>query len=115
VSDAWFSTMVRLLTTVDGVGPTTYTRSVFVFKAGDWDEARRQAIELGRRAEASYDNADGQHVSRQLLYVETLDMLGDEIQDGREVYSEPVEVTGDLETALPTIRPEQSRPTQSGV
>jgi uncharacterized protein DUF4288 len=115
MSDSWFSTLLRFLTTVEAVGPTTYTRSVLVFKAADWEPARLRALELGRAHEATYENADGQRVARRLVEVETLDMLGDEIDDGREVYSEGVDVS-DAAGRFQTIdRPENSRPTQSGV
>ena len=107
--------MVRLLTTIEGIGPTTYTRTVLVFRADSWEAAWLRAIELGRRAEAVYRNPEGREVSRRLLRVETLDMLGDQIDDGREVYSEPAEAGIDATTTLTTVRPEDSRPTQSGV
>jgi hypothetical protein len=109
----YFSAMVRLLTTVDEVGPTSYTRTLFIFTAANWEAARLRAIELGRQAEASYQNEDGNRVERRLLYVETLDALGPRINDGMEVYSEPVSVEEDF--SPPTIEPEDSRPTQSGV
>lgn len=113
MNESWFSTLVRLVTTVEGVGPTTYVRSVFVFRAGDWESARARAIELGRAAEDSFVNAEGQQVRRQLVHVETLDLLGQEIIDGREVYSEPVRIE-DEHVDL-NLHPEDSEPTQSGV
>jgi hypothetical protein len=113
MTDAWFSTMVRLVTSVEGEGLTTYTRSVFVFRAADWESARARAIELGRAAEDSYANADGQRVERQLMRVETLDLLDEELVDGREVYAELVSVGDEALDAV--LNPEDSRPTQSGV
>jgi hypothetical protein len=109
----WFSTMVRLLTSIEGLGPTTYTRSVFVFRAGDWESARLRAIELGRAAEDTYDNPNGQRVEQRLVCVETLDLLDDELVDGREVYSEPLPVGEEPVDAV--LHPEDSQPTQSGV
>jgi hypothetical protein len=105
--------MVRLVTLIDDVGPTTFTRSVLVFRAPDWESARMRAIELGRAAEDSYVNADEQRVTRRLISVETLDLLGDDITDGREVYSEPIPVGAELVPAV--FDPEDSPPTQSGV
>jgi hypothetical protein len=113
MTHSWFSTIVRLVTSVEGQGPTTYTRSVLVFRAADWESARARAIELGRAAEDSYANAAGQRVERRLMRVETLDLLGDELVDGREVYSEFAPV-GD-EPFEGVLNPEDFRPTQSGV
>jgi hypothetical protein len=90
-------------------------RSVFVFKARDWEHARLRAIEIGKQAEATYENADGQTVSRRLVNVETLDLLGDEIADGREVYFEPMEPGEDAMEVLARFVPEESRPGHSGV
>lgn len=113
MSDAWFSAMVRLVTSVDGEGATTYTRSVFLFRAGDWDFARTRAMELGRTAEDAYKNADGQRVERRLMRVETLDLLDEELVDGREVYSEFVAVGDEPVDAV--MSPEDWPPSQSGV
>jgi Domain of unknown function (DUF4288) len=110
--DQWFSTAVRLRTAVDGASSVTDARSVFVFRARDWESARERALELGRGAEESYLNGDGQRVERRLLGVETLDLLGDELVDGREVYVEVVPVG---ESTGAAGRPEESRPSQSGV
>jgi hypothetical protein len=105
--------MVRLVIVIEGPGPTDYVRSVFVFRAPDWESARARAIELGRQSEKAYANVEGERVDWRLMSVETLDLLGDEIIDGREVYSEPVPV-GDESLDL-VLHPEDSRPTQSGV
>ena len=113
MSDVWFSTMVRLVTTVESVGATTFQRSVFVFRAPDWEAARERALALGGAAEGVYTNADGQRVERRLTCVETVDLLGDELVDGREVYAEPVPVgEGSIDAVL---RPEDWQPTQTGV
>lgn len=105
--------MVRLVIVVEGLGPTDYVRSVFVFRAPDWETARMRAIELGRESENSYTNAEGEMVGWRLVRVETLDLLGDELIDGREVYSEPVPI--EVEPVDPPLDPEDSRPAQSGV
>lgn len=108
----WFSAMVRLVSSIENVGHSTLIRSVFLFRADEWEPARERAIELGRNAETSYVHADGRAVTVRMMYVETLDLLGDEIADGREVYSEPVPV-GDQHLGT-VFHPESSRPTQSG-
>jgi len=95
------------------VGRAGQTRSVFIFQAEDWEPARLRAIELGRSMEDSYLNESGERVSWRLVCVETLDLLGDDLLDGREVYSESVPLAGTMTTS-PT-RPEDSQPQQSGV
>lgn len=117
MSEMWFSTMLRFITSVEGAGPTTYVRSVFVFRAPDWESANRRALDLGKASEETYLNADAQHVTRQLMRVETLDLLGDEIVDGREVYSEPEPVGDEVadKVELLSLPPEDFEPTQSGV
>jgi hypothetical protein len=112
MSEQWFSAAVRFRTAVEGVDGVSDTRSVFVFRAQDWKSARARALELGRAAEEAYFNGDGQRVERRLLQVQTLDLLGDEIVDGREVYFEVVFAEEQSDVA---DRPEESTPSQSGV
>ncbi len=48
--------------------------------------------------------------------VETIDLLGAEIVDGREVYAEPVDLDfGEAVAFDAEFRPEESEPGQSGV
>jgi hypothetical protein len=109
----WFSAMVRLLLSIEDEGPVDYWRSVFVFQAPDWEPARLRAIELGRAREESYLNVDGKEVELSLVEVETLDCLGDEPVDSREVYFESVP-TG--ETKIEGVfHPEDSKPGSTGV
>jgi hypothetical protein len=108
----WFSTMLKLLVSAGEEGPVEYQRSVFLLQAPDWDSARDRAIELGKGAEETHLNADRQQVTIRLAAVETLDLLGEEILDGREVYSEPTPLGEDQ---VEMLRPEDSQPTQSGV
>jgi hypothetical protein len=56
---------------------------------------------------------EGEEVERHLEAVETPDILGDAITDGREIYSEAIALPPDY--ALVERHPEDSRPTQSGV
>ncbi len=114
---AWFSAMVRLADIIGEVGAERYVKSVFVFRARDWDEALVRAVELGRALEEDHPNADGERVVWRLMDVETLDMLGEVITDGREVYSEPVPAgpEGKALRVDTTFWPEKSKPTQTGV
>ena len=111
-SRVWYSAAVRLVVDIAGQGVVHDSRSVFVFRAVDFDEAFTRAVALGRGLETSYLNGDGEEVRWLLDVVETLDELGDDITDGREVYSEQIEPRN---SHLPLLAPELSKPTQSGV
>jgi len=89
-----------------------YEDSVVIFRASGWDSALARALEVGRGMEEVYDNADGETVRRRLIVVRTLDELGDELTDGREIYS--MRVARDQGGDDPE-RPEDSEPTQTGV
>lgn len=116
MSEVWFSAMLRLVVLVEGEGATRRTRSVVVFRASDWPEAKQRALDLGRSMERSYVGGTGEAVRWRLETVETLDMLGDAITDGREVYSEPVELgSEDVIEFNQAFEPETSDPGQSGV
>lgn len=100
---------------VEGSAENSEARSVFVFRSRDFDEAFARSIELGRGLEQQYKNGDGQVVNWMLLEIETLDLLGDEIFDGREVYSEPISCPRGRVKRQSDINPEKSNPTSSGV
>jgi len=108
---AWFSASLRFTIDVDGT-QTREMLSVVLFSALDFEDAFRRALELGRLTETTYLNQDDGRVNWRLVEVATIDMLGDAVVDGREVYCEPrVRQLGPLEV----VNPEESRPTQSGV
>jgi hypothetical protein len=107
---SWFSAAIRFRTIIDD-RPTEDTRTVCVFRAPGWDAAHARAIKLGRASGVSYVNGDEKSVERRLVRVETLDLLGDELLDGREVYFEVVSRNLDAHVV---DSPEDSRPTQSG-
>jgi hypothetical protein len=83
----WFSAKARLLCKVGGVANSIWN-SVFVFRAEGWDPARERALQLGQEAEDKYINADGQEVVFTLLEIETLDKVGNKMEDGSEVFSQ---------------------------
>ena len=102
---------MRFGTTV-GDEPADYEDSVVIFRASGWDSALERALEVGRSMEESYGNPDDEMVRRRLIAIRTLDELGDELRDGREVYS--TRVTRDQPGDDPE-RPEDSKPMQTGV
>lgn len=113
----WFSAMVRLALIAGNAGTETYMRSVFVFRAAEWGDARVRALELGRSREDEYLNSEGKRVLVRLLEIETLDLLSMEELDGAEVYSEPRPAgpEGREITADSDVHPEESHPIQTGV
>ncbi|GEL95435.1 DUF4288 domain-containing protein [Cellulomonas composti] len=112
----WFSAMLRMVVLVEGVGASRRVRSLVLFRAADWAEARERALQLGLGAERSYPGGTGEQVRWRLEAVETIDLLGAEIVDGREVYAEPVDLDfGEAVAFDAEFRPEESEPGQSGV
>jgi Domain of unknown function (DUF4288) len=113
----WFSTSVRLIMLVEGEEPGPSLKSVFVFDAPGWGEARREALRLGRTKETRYQNGAGCRVRWALLEVMTLDELGLLEESGTEVYSEALDP--DAGTTILTfdsvVNPEQMEPGSSGV
>lgn len=116
MSPIWFSAMLRFAVLVEGVGGSRRSRSVVVFRAEDWPEAKARALDLGRGMERTYTGGTGEEVRCRLEAVETLDLLGDAITDGREIYSEPMPILEGEAIAFDTaFSPSSSDPGQSGV
>jgi Domain of unknown function (DUF4288) len=112
MKDMWFSAMLSVAVSVDAE-PSSISRTVIVFEADDeWESARQRALALGRTKEQTYKNGDGATVVHRLVAVETLDVLGERLADGREVYFESREATAG---SLPSRSPEEIPPKQSGV
>jgi hypothetical protein len=113
LSDVWFSAMLRFVV----VAPDRVvrrSRSLVLLRAEDWEPARAKALELGRGQERQYVNALGEPVRWRLEALETLDWLGVDLPDGREVYAEPLDPPGGPE---PPSEPDPTatRPEQTGV
>jgi hypothetical protein len=114
VNQLWFSALLRFVVYVDDA-PSSVDRSVVVLLAEDFSCAFKEALLIGHTMEAEYTGALNNRVRRRLEEVETLDLLGDSITHGREVYSELVEVPPDRGDRTPRGGPESSKPGQSGV
>jgi 3-methyladenine DNA glycosylase Mpg len=113
MNDLWFSAMISFVTSVEGSPEKVLTRSVFLVRGSDWEAAHHRAIDIARSMEDRYANEDGRLVSYVAAQVETLDLLGETIIDGREVYSESRRVESEDPVLAATL--EISRPGQSGV
>ncbi len=112
----WFSAMLRFVHLIKPEGGTRLSRSVIVFRADGWSEARRRAQEIGHAMERSYTGGTGDDVSVRLEVVETLDLLGDAITDGREVYSEPLPLPAGVSIPFDAeFNPSGHEPGQSGI
>jgi Domain of unknown function (DUF4288) len=116
VTRNWYSSMVTFVTDVQGDSAAGYTRSVVLIRGTDFDDALSRVLEVGHQLESSYRNSVGRAVKHSLVRIDTLDCLGDKIDDGREVYAEMGEL-GDQASVVENWppSPELSRPTQSGV
>ena len=113
---AWYSASLVLAIVNERGGLWRRVLSVRLIRASSFEEAFARALVLGRAAEETYVNADGEAVRWRFEKVETLDLLGDGLEDGREVHSEPR--AEDPQSAMSfhdDLHPEASYPDQSGV
>ncbi|WP_344510016.1 DUF4288 domain-containing protein [Dactylosporangium maewongense] len=106
----WFSATARFALYTEDAGYYLPSVSVYTFKATDHAGALVRALELGRAAEQAYVNAHGVRVRVALVEVESVNMIGDDL-DGAEVFWWP----GEEQDASPyawdhTFTPERSTP-----
>jgi hypothetical protein len=87
----WFSAKIRVACLIEGPGLVQYMDSIHVFRAENFDTAMKSAVNLGRRHEEEYINSKQERVRWRLKEIISLDILGEDLVDGAEVYSEPVE------------------------
>ena len=111
----WFSTKLRFVPLVEGLGGVRYMDSVFLFRCKyDWDIAFQQALKIGRGEEKTYTNTDGKTVVWKLVNVISLDVVEKLSANGTEVYSEPVWLSDNAVINLDaSFEPEKSEPTQT--
>jgi hypothetical protein len=109
----WFSARIRLVCLLEGSGAQRFQDSVVVFRARDFADAFRRALEIGRGHEEEYLNGDGERVAWRLKEVLSLDVVHGDL-DGAEVSSEPVDVLDEVRDPFETTyAPESSDPTQT--
>ncbi|BDT92283.1 MULTISPECIES: hypothetical protein [Nocardia] len=95
----WYSCAANYAIILDrdsATNPPSMHRSVFVFQAqDDPDDAIAKALEIARSREQDYMGGapgDSARVVWRLESLETIDILGESIVDGREIYAEPIPV-----------------------
>jgi hypothetical protein len=90
LSAVWFSGTIRFAFFTEDAGYFMPNVSVFTFKSVDHAAAFARALEIGRAEERTYVNANGVRVRVAMMEVETINMLGDDL-DGTEVFWWPGE------------------------
>ena len=106
----WFSATLRFAFFTEDSRYFQAEVSVYTFKAVDHASALDRALQIGRGAERSYVNALDVRVRKAFVEVETLNMLGDELE-GVEVFYWPGQEQD--ESPYPwdhTFAPERSTP-----
>jgi hypothetical protein len=88
--------------------------SIHLFRALDFDDAMNRAVQCGKQHEEDYVNADGERVRWRLAAIVSLDLLSEQLSDGVEVYSEPVDAGAEANGSFDRkFHPEESKPTQT--
>ncbi|GAB3849204.1 hypothetical protein ACFPIJ_36600 [Dactylosporangium cerinum] len=110
LSPVWFSATLRFASFTEDGQYFQPNVSVYTFKAVDHTSAFDRALQIGRGAERSFVNALGIRIRIALVDIETLNMLGDEL-DGVEVFYWPGQEHDTSPYAWDhTFTPEQSTP-----
>lgn len=113
----WFSAMLEFVVHIEDTGAERYARTLIVFQSSDnFSLARDIALKIGKSKEQSYRNGEDKLVQWKLKNIETLDLLGEQIENQREIYSEFQDIPSDESAVdLSDLHPELSKPTQTGV
>lgn len=114
--DEWYTASLTFVVDVEGEDKVRRSRSVVILRApgADFERARAIALSMGRDMQRDYLNVDGKLVRWALENVETVDWIGPELEDGREVYHEFSDEVPRNEIAWP-LEPDGSAPAVSGV
>lgn len=110
----WYSACFRLVCLIEREGSHRYQDSVVLMLATSFKEAFNRTLEIGRSHEQEFLNADGDRVRWRLKEIISLDILGNEDLDSREVYSQPVDVPQEEHCPFDQeFEPEKSEPTHA--
>jgi len=110
----WFSTNIRLVCLVESKGAMRYMDSVYLLRATDYEDAFREALQIGRSQEEDYTNSEGECVRWAFKEILSLDMIDVESLDCAEIYSAPSALEpGEWYPFDVRFHPENSDPTHS--
>ena len=109
----WFSSMLNFVV-IEGDSEASRQRSLVLFRAQTFEDAADRALSLGHAMEKDYVGGTGSRVRWLLERLETIDQLGPDLVDGREIYAEPSEAFPLADLTFP-LAPELSHPENSGV
>ena len=111
----WFSATLRFYTVSSVEGRLLGEDSVFLARAGHWDEAFKKFLAVGWREESSHKNYLGQEIRKRFVGVMIMDRVGDVDLDGVEVSSTPLFEEDPNITFETALDPEKSVPEQCGI
>jgi len=114
IQRGWYSAMCAFLVEVGELGPVHIQKNVYVVVADHFADAKTKILARALQDECAYWNADQEMVQWVLVEIVTLDYLGEKIESGREIYSEP-EFGDCRERYRAPFRPDLSTPDPSGV
>ncbi len=111
---SWFSSKVRCVCLVENHNATSFMDLVFVFRAKDFNDAFKKALELGYKQEEEWLNIYTERVRWRFKEILALDIIKAESLDGVEVNSESFDVPADQEIPFDSeFYPQQSEPKQT--
>jgi len=107
MSDSWFSASLRFRIVVDD-GDLDFGESVVVFRAADWERVFARALAIGREMGGELRERRERASRTSAPRSSELDQLGEELTDGREVFS--TRASSARRTVVDPPRPEESEP-----
>jgi len=119
MKENWFSSKIVFGVLEEGVGSNLFMKSIIIFKAKDFEDAFKKALDLGKEMEQEYLNGENKGVRWRLKEISTLDIILDfqkkQSLDGVEVYSEPhlLKPEESIDSFEVIYNPEKSKPTQT--
>lgn len=105
----WFSAKLSFAQTIGSAKKTSYCNSIHLFKADGFEDALQAALQIGRDQEEKYWNVDGEITSKQLVEVQTLDVVSGDLE-GAAIYRECAGQLAAAAGADQHFHPEDSQP-----
>jgi len=85
VESQWYLSELVMEITVSGARRNVVHRNLVLIRADSPEQAYKKAIELGQKAESSYDNPKGQQVKHTFRGVAKLEEMYEDPEDGAEL------------------------------